>query len=252
MFLDECGEFAGTVADVIDECAESGAAEGFEGDGDFEGVGAAGGAQGAAEQVGEAGFGVVVGVEVVGVVVQGCEVAGVLDGEDSGGDRLPAEFVQVEGDGVGGCQSGELGAVALAEQEGAAVRRVDVESCAVGSAECGDVGEGVDESGVGGARGGCYEDRAGECGEGLIEGGGIEGAGGRGYDDGGGQAEQPGGAGQRVVGVATDDQPHARAVCFAGEEEGELVGFGAAGGDEGVGVVLCGVGCGPVGADGAP
>ena len=61
----------GVGADLVDEGAEAGAAEGFEGDGDLEDVGASGGAQGAAEEVGEAGFGVVVGVEVVGVVVRG-------------------------------------------------------------------------------------------------------------------------------------------------------------------------------------
>jgi hypothetical protein len=66
--LDELGELGGLFADLVDEGAESGAAEGFEGDGDLEDVGASGGAQGAAEEVGEACFGVVVCVEVVGVV----------------------------------------------------------------------------------------------------------------------------------------------------------------------------------------
>ena len=102
------GELLGLVADLVDEGAEAGAAEGLEGDGDLQDVGAAGGAQGAAEEVGEAGFGVVVGVEVVGVVGEGGEVAGVADGEEAGGDGLPAEFVQVEGDGVGAVQAGEL------------------------------------------------------------------------------------------------------------------------------------------------
>lgn len=51
---DEVGELVGVCADLVDEGAEAGAAEGFEGDGDLEGVGAAGGAQGAAEEVGEA------------------------------------------------------------------------------------------------------------------------------------------------------------------------------------------------------
>lgn len=58
---------------------------------------------------------------------------------------------------------------------------------------------------------------------------------GGGDDDGVGQAEQPGGAGQGVVGVGAVEEADAGAVGFAGEEEGELVGFGAAGGDEGVG-----------------
>lgn len=69
-------ELLGLVADLVDEGAESGAAEGFEGDGDFEDVGASGGAQGAAEEVGQTGFGVVVGVEVVGVVGEGVRSAG--------------------------------------------------------------------------------------------------------------------------------------------------------------------------------
>ncbi len=105
---DEAGELVGVGADLVDEGAESVAAEGFEGDGDLEDVGSAGGAQGAAEEVGEACFGVVVGVEVVGVVGECGEVAGVLDGEEACGDGLPAEFVQVEGDGVGVFEAGRV------------------------------------------------------------------------------------------------------------------------------------------------
>lgn len=54
-----------------------------------------------------------------------------------------------------------------------------------------------------------------------------------GEDDGFGQAEEPGGAVEGVVGVRSADELDA-VVFLAGEEEGELVGFGAAGGDEGV------------------
>lgn len=115
--VDEGGEGAGVVADLVDEGAEAGAAEGLESDGDLEGVGAAAGARGAAEEVGQAGFGVVVGVEVVGVLVECGEVVGVFDGEEACGDGLPAEFVQVEGDGVGGVEADEFGAVAVAEEE---------------------------------------------------------------------------------------------------------------------------------------
>lgn len=80
--VDLLGEGVGEVADLVDEGAESVAAERAEGDGHLEGVGAAGGAQAAAEEVGEAGFGVVVGVEVVGGVLEGVEAAGAVDGED--------------------------------------------------------------------------------------------------------------------------------------------------------------------------
>lgn len=52
--LDLAGELVGVGADLVDEGAESVAAEGFEGDGDLQDVGASGGAQGAAEEVGEA------------------------------------------------------------------------------------------------------------------------------------------------------------------------------------------------------
>ncbi len=132
----------------------------------------------------------------------------------------------------------EAVAVTVAEDEASAVGRVDVETGAVGRAQAGDLGQRVDESGVGGARGGGDQDGAagaGQGGEGLVEGGGVEGAGGGRDDDGVGQAEQPGGAGQRVVGVASADQLHAAALGFTGEQQGELVGLGAAGGDEGVG-----------------
>lgn len=105
--VDEGGELPGVAADLVDERAEAVASEGFEGDGEFEDVGAAGGAQGAAEEVGQSGFGVVVGVEVVGALSQGGEVVGVANGEEACGDGLPAEFVQVEGDGVGGVEAGE-------------------------------------------------------------------------------------------------------------------------------------------------
>lgn len=115
--LGEVRQFDGAGADLVDERAESRSSQGFEGDGDFEDVGASGGAQGAAEEVGEARFGVVVGVEVVGAVAQGVEVVGVLDGEEACGDGLPAEFVQVEGDGVGAVESVEFAAVVVAEEE---------------------------------------------------------------------------------------------------------------------------------------
>ena len=192
----EVGEVVGVGADLVDEGAEAVASEGFEGDGDFEDVGSATGAQGAAEEVGEPGVGVVVGVEVVGVLFEGGEVVGVVDVEEAGGDGLPAEFVQVEGDGVGVLEAGEVVAVAVAEQEGAAVGRVDVEAGVMGCAQAGDVGEGVDEAGVGGAGGGGDEVGAGVGGEGFLERGGVEGAGGGGEGDGFGQAEEPGGAGQ--------------------------------------------------------
>lgn len=113
----EVGQLVGVGADLVDEGADAFSAEGFEGDGDFEDVGASGGAQGAAEEVGESCFGVVVGVEVVGAVLQYGEVVGVAYGEESCGDGLPAEFVQVEGDGVGAVESVELGAVVVAEEE---------------------------------------------------------------------------------------------------------------------------------------
>lgn len=113
----EVGELVGAGADLVDEGADSFSSEGFEGDGDFEDVGAPGGAQGAAEEVGEARFGVVVGVEVVGAVFQCGEVAFVADGEEARGDGLPAEFVQVEGDGVGAVESVEQAAVPVAEEE---------------------------------------------------------------------------------------------------------------------------------------
>ncbi|GAA3107411.1 hypothetical protein GCM10020254_61640 [Streptomyces goshikiensis] len=110
--VEEFGEVVGGGAGVVDEAGEAVAAEGAEGGGDFEGVGAAGGAQGAAEEVGEAGFGVVGGVEVVGLVGEGGEQGGVGYGDQACGDGLPAEFVQVEGDGVGAVQALELVAVA--------------------------------------------------------------------------------------------------------------------------------------------
>ncbi len=49
-------------------------------------------------------------------------------------------------------------AVAVAEEEASAVGGVDVEAGAVGGAEVGDVGERVDEAGVGGAGGGGDEE----------------------------------------------------------------------------------------------
>lgn len=106
---------------------------------------------------------------------------------------------------------------------------------AVGLAQVGDLGQRVDEAGVGGAGGGGDEQGARQLGEGFAEGGGVHRAGGGGDDDGVGQAEEPGGAGQGVVGVGAVDEPQAAvcaSVCFPGEKEGELVGLGAAGGDE--------------------
>lgn len=50
--VEESGEVVRGVDGAVDECGEAVAAEGAEGGGDLEGVGAAGGAQGAAEEVG--------------------------------------------------------------------------------------------------------------------------------------------------------------------------------------------------------
>lgn len=193
--FDEVGEFLGECAGVVDECGESGAAEGAEGDGHFEYVGASGGAEGAAEEVGVACFGVVVGVEVVGLVVEGVEGGGSGYGEEPGGDGLPAEFVEVEGDGVGAFDAVELVSVGFAEEEGAAVCGVDVEFGAVAVAEVGDFGEGVDESCVGGACGGGDEDGSAagaesggvSDGEGFVEGGEVDGSGGCGDGEGWGR-----------------------------------------------------------------
>ncbi len=65
-----------------------------------------GGAEGAAEEVGEAGFGVVVGVEVGAWWWRG-EVVVFGYGEEAGGCGLPAEFVEVEGDAVGAVEAVE-------------------------------------------------------------------------------------------------------------------------------------------------
>ncbi len=169
------------------------------------------------------------------MVVERGEVVGVLDGEEAGGDGLPAEFVEVEGDGVGRFQAGEFRPVPVAEEQSSAVGGVDVQAGAVGGAAAGDLGERVDGAGVGGAGGGDDEVGAGDPGEGFVQGGGVEGAGRCGNGDGVGQAEEPGGAGYGVVGVGAVDDPQAGAVPFAGEQGGELVGLGAAGGDQGVG-----------------
>lgn len=67
------------------------------------------------------------------------------------GDGLPAEFVQVDGEGVGAAESGEFVAVAGTEGEEAAVCGVDVEVGAVAVAEVGDAVDRVDEACVGGA-----------------------------------------------------------------------------------------------------
>ncbi|WDT91234.1 hypothetical protein H0E86_07745 [Streptomyces sp. SCSIO-PteL053] len=111
---------------------------------------------------------------------------------------------------------------------------VDVEFGVVGGAEVGDGVEGVDLA-VSVVPAVAMTRRGGvEFGEGVVQGGEVEGAGGGGYDDGFGEAEEPGGAGDAVVGVGAADGLYG-AVAFAGEEQGELVGFGAAGGDDGVG-----------------
>lgn len=84
----------------------------------------------------------------------------------------------------------------VAEEEASAVGGVDVQPGAVGRAVGGDLGQRVDESGVGGAGGGGDEQRAAQAGEGRVERVGVEGSARGGYDDGFGQSEQPGGAGQ--------------------------------------------------------
>lgn len=169
---------------AVDEVGQSVAAECLEGGGDLEGVGAPGGAQGAAEEVGEACVGVVACVEVGGLVVECVEVVVVGDGEDAGGCGLPAEFVQVEGDAVGAVEAVDEVAVGGAEEEWAAVGGVDVEFGAVGFGEVGDGVEGVDVAGVGGAGGGCDEEGALVSGEGGFEGREVHGAGGGGDDEG--------------------------------------------------------------------
>ncbi len=70
---------------------------------------------------------------------EGGEGGGVGDGQEAGRDRLPAEFVQVEGDGVGAGEAGEGGLVGVAEEQRPAVGGVDVEA---GAVVVGEVGEG--------------------------------------------------------------------------------------------------------------
>lgn len=119
---------------------------------------------------------------------------------------MPAEFVEVEGDGGGAVEPGELCAAGGAEQEPGAVGRVDVEAGTVVFADVGDLREGVDEARVGRSGGGGDEFGSGQVGEGFVERRGVEGAGGRGHGDGVGQAEEPGSAGQGVVGVGAGDE----------------------------------------------
>ncbi len=185
--LHQVGEVLGPVHAGVDEGAEPGAAEGAEGDGDLEDVGAAGGPEGAAEEVGETGLGVVVGVEVVGGVAEDGEVGGVAYGEESGGGRLPAEFVQVDGDGTGPVEAVEEPAVGRAEEDGASVGGVDVEFGAVGRGDVGELRERVDEALVGGSGGGDDEDGAGEGGQGRVEGRRVDRAAGGGTTTGSGR-----------------------------------------------------------------
>lgn len=86
-----------------------------------------------------------------------------------------------------------------------------------------------------------------QVGEGGVERGEVHGAGGGGDGDGFGQAQEPGCAAQGVVGVGAADHLDG-AVAFAGEEEGDLVGLGAAGGEEGVGGGVAGIDLGGEGA----
>lgn len=51
-------------------------------------------------------------------MVERVEVVAVRDGEDPCGCRLPAEFVQVEGDAVGAVEAVDLVPVGGAEEEG--------------------------------------------------------------------------------------------------------------------------------------
>lgn len=106
---------------------------------------------------------------------EGGQLGRVGDGEESGCDGLPAEFVQVEGDGLGAFQAGELVAVAVAEQEGAAVGGVHVEFGVVGGAQLGDGGQRVDGAGVGGTGGGDDQEGLVVAGEGGVECGEVDG-----------------------------------------------------------------------------
>lgn len=119
---------------------------------------------------------------------------------------MPAEFVEVEGDGGGAVEAGELGAAGGAEEEPGAVGGVDVEAGAVVFADVGDLREGVDEARVGGSGGGGDEFGSGQVGEGFVERCGVEGPGGGGHGDRVGEAEEPGGAGQGVVGACAGDE----------------------------------------------
>lgn len=101
-------------------------------------------------------------------------------------------------------------------------------------AHVGDLRQRVDEPGVGGARGGGDEQGPGESGERGIEGLRLQDAVRGGDDDGFGQPEEPGGTPQGVVGSGAADEPDF-AEDLPGEEQGQLVGLGAAGGDQGVG-----------------
>lgn len=137
--VDGPAELVGRTYAVLHQLAESPASERPERDRHLQGVGAPGGADRAAQQVREPCLGVVVGVEVVGAQRQRREHPGVRDGEHSGGNRLPAEFVQVERYGSGVLQAREERGEPLAEQQRTTVGGIDVESGRVPLGDAGDL-----------------------------------------------------------------------------------------------------------------
>ncbi|MEV7023582.1 hypothetical protein AB0O00_15710, partial [Kitasatospora sp. NPDC093558] len=107
---DGVGGRAGEVVAGVDEPAESVPAEGAQRDGDLEGVGAAGGAQRAAEQAGVAGVFVVDGVEVLGAAGEGDVGLGAADEEDAGPGGLcprtsPRGTASTRSSGAGGTRA---------------------------------------------------------------------------------------------------------------------------------------------------
>jgi hypothetical protein len=82
------------------------------------------------------------------------EVASIAEQENACGNRLPEEFVEVDGNRVGQCEACELVAMLCREQQSAAISGIDMKPCTGGSSQARYFVQRVDRAEIRGSSGG--------------------------------------------------------------------------------------------------
>ena len=103
---DDFGRVPGESDGAIDHGGEFGASERVERDPQLKSIKASAGEKGSSDEIGNAGFFVRFGIEIVGVHAHGIEEPRIAQKKRAAWNRLPEELMKVDGDGVGALDAG--------------------------------------------------------------------------------------------------------------------------------------------------